>query len=80
VNALINGGENRESNMAPILRDKAHKEKSRQDVAEKSRVYRRKASHLGLTPGRKKIAGRGFEKMPAQRNASRPIEKWKGFQ
>ena len=35
VRALINGGENRESNLAPILRDKAHKEKTDRDVAEK---------------------------------------------
>jgi 5-methylcytosine-specific restriction endonuclease McrA len=77
---LIAGGRHAESNLQPLCASPCHSQKTAADVAEKSRVYRRKASHLGLTPGRKKIAGRGFEKMPAQRNASRPIEKWKGFQ
>src|SRR5690349_4169114 len=47
VIALCNGGENRESNLAPALRDK-HREKTRVDVAEKSRVYRKKAKHAGI--------------------------------
>jgi 5-methylcytosine-specific restriction endonuclease McrA len=80
VKALINGGENRESNMAPILRGKPHKEKTAADVAEKSRVYRKRAAHLGLKPsGRQKIASRGFEKPPGQRKASSPVNKWRGF-
>ncbi|WP_369723308.1 HNH endonuclease [Bradyrhizobium sp. LLZ17] len=79
VIALINGGENREGNMAPILRGKPHKEKTAQDVAEKSRVYRKRAAHLGLTKPRQKIKSRGFEKVPEQRRASSPIEKWRGF-
>jgi len=80
VRALINGGENRESNMAPILRGKPHKEKTRQDVAEKSRNYRKRAAHLGLTGKRSKIASRGFAKAPPQRSASRPLNKWRGFE
>jgi 5-methylcytosine-specific restriction protein A len=47
VKALVNGGENRESNMAPILTDK-HREKTAEDVAEKSRIYRKRAKHLGV--------------------------------
>lgn len=46
VKALINGGENRESNMAPALRDK-HREKTARDVAEKSKNYRTRAKYLG---------------------------------
>ena len=49
VRALINGGENRESNLAPILRGKSHKEKTAADVAEKSKVARIRAKHLGIT-------------------------------
>ena len=49
VQALINGGENRESNLAPILRDKAHKEKTDRDLAEKSKVARIRAKHLGVS-------------------------------
>lgn len=61
VRALINGGANRESNLAPILRGKPHKEKTARDVAEKSKVARIKAKHLGVFPKSKaKIPSRGF--------------------
>ena len=49
VRALINGGENRESNLAPILREK-HKEKTARDIDEKAKVARLRAKHLGLWP------------------------------
>jgi 5-methylcytosine-specific restriction protein A len=45
--ALINGGENRESNKKPWLSEH-HPKKTAQDVAEKSRVYRKRAAHLGI--------------------------------
>ncbi|WP_043161647.1 restriction endonuclease [Bradyrhizobium sp. Ai1a-2] len=77
--ALINKGENRESNMAPILRGKPHKEKTARDVAEKSRVYRKRAAHLGLKKPKRKLQGRGFEKRPRQNHASTPVNKWRGF-
>lgn len=47
VTALVNGGEHREANLAPALRDK-HREKTAADVAEKSRTARVKAKHLGI--------------------------------
>lgn len=37
---------NRESNLAPILADKPHKEKTAEDVAEKSMVARKRAKHF----------------------------------
>ncbi|MET0941983.1 MAG: hypothetical protein ABWY13_11535, partial [Mesorhizobium sp.] len=40
---------NRESNLAPILRDK-HKEKTAHDINEKSKVARLRAKHFGLWP------------------------------
>ncbi|SHG78432.1 hypothetical protein SAMN02745157_4824 [Kaistia soli DSM 19436] len=61
VVALINGGENRESNLAPALRDK-HREKTAGDVAIKSKVARIRAKHLGIYPKGKPIPGRGFQK------------------
>ncbi len=62
VRALINGGEHRESNLAPILRGKPHKEKTARDVAEKAKVARIKAKHLGVYPSSKaKIKSRGFD-------------------
>ena len=47
VKALINDGENRETNLAPALRDK-HRAKSAEDVAEKAKVYAKRAKHLGI--------------------------------
>jgi 5-methylcytosine-specific restriction protein A len=62
VQALINEGENRESNLAPALRDK-HREKTNEDVAEKSVTARKKMAHYGIKKktGRK-MQGRGFDK------------------
>jgi 5-methylcytosine-specific restriction endonuclease McrA len=45
--ALCNGGEHREYNLFPALRDK-HREKTAEDVAEKSDVYQKRAKHLGI--------------------------------
>lgn len=45
--ALANGGENRESNLQPVDR-KAHKEKTKQDVAQKKKDRRVRAKHFGL--------------------------------
>lgn len=74
VIALINGGQHRESNMAPALTG-PHREKTAEDVAEKSKVYRKRAKHLGLMVPRQKIQSAGFRKSAPQRTASRPIER-----
>lgn len=50
VKALINGGENRESNLAPILRGKPHNEKTAADRDEQSKTN----SMWEKTYGRKK--------------------------
>jgi 5-methylcytosine-specific restriction protein A len=71
--AIINGGENRESNKKPWLAAH-HKDKTAADVAEKSKVYRKRAKHVGVSP-RSKIASRGFPKPEPQRTASRPIRR-----
>lgn len=49
VKALINGGQHRESNLAPALRDK-HREKTAKDVAEKKVTTRQRQKHLGIKP------------------------------
>jgi 5-methylcytosine-specific restriction protein A len=65
--ALTNGGENRERNLFTLL-TAHHKVKTRMDVAEKSKVARIKARHLGIkkpssfacskaSPWRKKVNG-----------------------
>lgn len=70
IKALINGGQNRESNMAPALAGAVHQEKTSRDVAEKAKVYAVKSKHIGAsrpkgtwgagsrTPWKQKIGGR----------------------
>lgn len=69
--ALINGGQHRESNLFPALRDK-HREKTREDVAEKSKVAAVRAKHLGIRPP-SRIRSAGFGKAAPQRSATREI-------
>lgn len=45
--ALINGGENKESNLQPLLVEH-HRDKTKEDVAEKSEVYSKRKLHLGI--------------------------------
>jgi len=72
--AIINGGQRRESNLKPWLSEH-HPKKTALDVAEKSRVYRKRAKFLGVMPKRQKIQSAGFRKAAPQRTASRPIER-----
>lgn len=46
--AIINGGENRESNLAPVSKGKVHQAKSREDVKIKALTYRKKKANIGL--------------------------------
>jgi 5-methylcytosine-specific restriction protein A len=67
------GHGNRESNIAPALRDK-HREKTKQDVKAKAKSDRVRKKHLGIRkPSR--LSGPGFRKAEPQRTASRPIIK-----
>ena len=61
VVALINGGENRESNLAPATVC-AHKEKTNDDLAIKAKTARIRAKSLGIWPKGPKIRSRGFAK------------------
>lgn len=54
--ALCNGGSHSEDNLFPALRDK-HRAKTAEDVAEKSKIYRIRAKHLGI---RSKSKGRSL--------------------
>lgn len=68
IRALINGGENRETNLAPILRGKPHKDKTAADVAEKSKVARVRQKHLGIYPkpvGNSRLPTRKFSRSRA---------------
>lgn len=55
VQALVNGGENRESNLAPALRA-AHRKKTAEDVAIKAKDRRVRAKHLGIGPKKSSFA------------------------
>ena len=57
--AIINGGEHRECNLAPILRD-AHKAKTAEDVKEKAIVAKKMKTHLGIRVKKKKMGYRKF--------------------
>lgn len=59
--ALTNGGENRERNLFTLL-TAHHKVKTRADVAEKSKVARMRAKHLGIKKDRTITAWRKFNK------------------
>lgn len=74
VVALVNGGQHRESNLAPALIE-PHKIKTAADVAQKSKNYRVRAKHIGAFAPKQKIASRGFEKRPPQRTASRRVHR-----
>lgn len=73
VIALINGGEHRESNLAPALRDK-HREKTVEDVRQKAITADKRMMNLGIKPKRNRIQSRGFDRSAKQRSASRPIQ------
>lgn len=75
--ALINGGKHEESNLQPLCNSPCHSQKTREDVAEKSRVYRKRANHLGVDLRSKpKIQSAGFRKAAPQHTATRPVRKW----
>lgn len=56
VIALVNGGENRESNLAPALTE-AHRAKTREDVAQKAKDRRVRSKHLGIHKPRQTLPG-----------------------
>jgi len=71
--ALINGGEHRESNLRPALQ-KYHRVKTAEDVKEKAVTARKRMMNLGIKPKKKSIQSRGFDKVPKQHTASRPLQ------
>lgn len=64
--ALINGGENREANLAPALKA-AHRVKTTQDVKVKAKIARIRQKHLGVIKPSGKIQSRGFDKTRSRR-------------
>jgi 5-methylcytosine-specific restriction endonuclease McrA len=58
--ALSNGGQHRESNLAPVLRS-AHREKTKQDVKIKAKIARVRKRHLGIKKPRTITRWRKFD-------------------
>lgn len=62
--ALANGGEHRESNLAPALRGE-HRAKTAQDVKTKAKIERVRKKHIGAdTRQKRKIPYRKFDGTP----------------
>jgi 5-methylcytosine-specific restriction endonuclease McrA len=59
--ALINGGENRESNLAPALKA-PHRVKTTKDVKVKAKIASIRSKHLGVIKPAGKLKSRGFDK------------------
>lgn len=57
--SLVNGGEHRECNLAPVLTE-PHRAKTAEDVREKSIVRRKRMKHLGISAKKKKMGYRKF--------------------
>lgn len=70
VVAIINGGENRESNLRPV-HQKCHAIKTAGDVAEKSKVAAIRQKHHGIVDP-PKMQGRPF---PKTKQAAKRVEK-----
>lgn len=68
VKAIINGGENRESNLAPIHAKPCHKIKTGADVADKKKVAAVRKKHLGITQPTGKLRGQAFPKSDKPRS------------
>ena len=64
VVAIINGGENRESNLKPAHRD-CHKDKTARDVAEKAKTAKVRGKHIGAIRPKQSIAQRPKPPKPA---------------
>ncbi len=56
IQALVNGGEHRERNLQ-LLCVPCHAVKTKADVAEKSRNYRKRAKHIGVTAAKRPMPG-----------------------
>ena len=59
--AIINGGENRESNLQPAHRP-CHLDKTKKDVKQKAKTAKIKGKHTGAIQPKGQIQSRGFAK------------------
>lgn len=65
--ALANGGEHKESNLRPVLRE-AHRRKTAEDVKQKAKDHRVRKKHLGIESKKRKMPYRKFDGTPVWRD------------
>lgn len=65
IKALINGGENRESNLAPIHKTPCHVVKTGVDLAEKKKVAAVRQKHIGVAAKKRPIPSPPKQPKPA---------------
>lgn len=58
--ALVNGGEHRERNLVPVLKE-PHKAKTAEDVKEKAIVAKKRKTHLGIRAKKRKMGYKRFD-------------------
>lgn len=75
ITSLINQGRHAEFNLHTLCKP-CHAEKTKADVGEKSRVYEKRAKHLGFFAPKTKWQSRGFPTPKPQNTASREI-RWR---
>lgn len=75
---LADGGENRESNLVPVLPE-PHRLATAKAASERARVRAKTMANHGIKRQTQKIPGRGFAKPPPQNRATGEIKKWKGY-
>jgi 5-methylcytosine-specific restriction enzyme A len=71
--ALIDGGENRSSNLQMICAD-CHKAKTSSEATARAKSRDIRAAHIMAPDSRSRLSGPGFRPSPKQRRASTPIE------
>ena len=72
VIALVNGGKNVESNLAPVHREVCHPDKSRKDVKTKAKIARTRKKHVGIIAPKQEIKSAPFARSEkAARKAER---------
>ena len=71
IKALINGGENRESNLKPAHL-KCHKDKTARDVAEKAKVAAMRGRHIGAKRAESKLARKSPKQPKQSRHSALP--------
>ncbi|TIN81095.1 HNH endonuclease [Mesorhizobium sp.] len=72
VKAIINGGENRETNLAPIHKKPCHTVKTAADVADKAKVAAVRKKHIGITKPKRSIPSQPKSEKPAPKGHACP--------